>query len=72
MNTKKEIERIITGIEHAQQFNRDYPWKEKGRDYSACYSKITFNELKKHLPDEIKYVVVNETPNCCTVVFWRA
>lgn len=71
LRIRKELKRIIAGIENAEQFNRDYPWKEKGRDYSACYSKMTFNEVKKHLPEEINYSIVSESTNCCTVTFWR-
>lgn len=71
LRIRKELERVIKGIENAEQFDREYPWKEKGKDYTASFGKTTFNEVKKHLPDGIKYVVVSETPKCYTVCFWR-
>lgn len=71
LRIRKELERILKGLENAEQFDREYPWKEKGKDYTTSFGKTTFNEVKKHLPDGIKYVVVVETPNCYTVTFWR-
>lgn len=71
VTVKENLERIIKGIENAEQFNSEYPWREKGDDYTISMSKKSFNELKPYIPSWIEYVIVDEAPSCYRIVFWR-
>ena len=67
LRVKEELERIIKGIEKSEEIYKDSSYRE----YTTAIHKTVFIELKKYLPSEIEYLIIDDTPNYYKVEFWR-